>query len=165
MDIKFQDRIDEFLLHVDRFSDEDKRNFLQEIEQDIEKKEQYQLTKNIKDAISSREVKLKVMSDFKRQYDKERTDVASTGMRPMKPKSSNINFWWWVSAIAAMVVVGFFAFSPIYYMYEGTPCSSPPVENIRGGDEIFNMDIPVVLDSIANDTIVSDSIVVGSKHE
>ena len=36
----FQDRIDEYLLHSDTMSEEDKAQFLKEIEEDAEKKEQ-----------------------------------------------------------------------------------------------------------------------------
>lgn len=35
--INFQDRIDEFLLHNDAMSEEDKAQFLKEIEDDVEK--------------------------------------------------------------------------------------------------------------------------------
>ena len=50
----FQDRIDEYLLHGDTMSEEDKAQFLKEIEEDAEKKEHYEFTKNVKQAMVSR---------------------------------------------------------------------------------------------------------------
>lgn len=41
MDNNFQDRIDEYLLHGDAMLEEAKAQFLKEIEEDAEKKEQY----------------------------------------------------------------------------------------------------------------------------
>ena len=47
MNYNFQDRIDEYLLYGDTMSEEDKAQFLKEIEEDAEKKEQYEFTKNV----------------------------------------------------------------------------------------------------------------------
>ena len=63
----FQDRIDEYLLHSDTMSEEDKAQFLKEIEEDAEKKEQYEFTKNVKQAIVSRGEKLKAMTEFQKE--------------------------------------------------------------------------------------------------
>ena len=63
----FQDRIDEYLLHGDTMSEEDKAQFLKEIEEDDEKKEQYEFTKNVKQAIVSRGEKLKAMIEFQKE--------------------------------------------------------------------------------------------------
>ena len=51
MDNNFQDRIDEYLLHGDAMSEEAKAQFLKEIEEDAEKKEQYEFTKSVKQAV------------------------------------------------------------------------------------------------------------------
>ena len=55
MDEKFQDRIDNYLLN--RMDDAEKTEFLREVEQDKEKKEQLEFTQNVKDCIRSREEK------------------------------------------------------------------------------------------------------------
>lgn len=61
----FQDRIDEYLLHGETMSEEDKAQFLKEIEKEIEedeeKRELYEFTKNVKQAMISRGEKLKAM--------------------------------------------------------------------------------------------------------
>ena len=43
----FQDRIDEYLLHGETMSEEDDAQFLKEIEEDEEKRELYEFTKNV----------------------------------------------------------------------------------------------------------------------
>ena len=60
MDEKFQDRIDNYLLN--RMDDAEKTEFLREVEQDKEKKEQLEFTQNVKDAIRSREEKLQALN-------------------------------------------------------------------------------------------------------
>ena len=60
MDEKFQDRIDNYLLN--RMDDAEKTEFLHEIKQDKEKKEQLEFTQDVKDCIRSREEKLKALN-------------------------------------------------------------------------------------------------------
>ena len=141
MDKDFQDRIDEYLLHSDTMSEEAKANFLKEIAEDEAKREQFEFTKSIKKAITSRGEKLKAMAEFQKEYEKRNDD---TGMKPVR------RLWLWASGIAAVLVVGFFAIKPVFV-------DKPDDENVRGGDDIF---VPVPTDSIKNDTITSvkDSI-------
>ena len=74
MDEKFQDRIDNYLLN--RMDDAEKMEFLREVEQDEEKKEQLEFTQDVKDSIRSREEKLQVLKRFQRQYEQERKIAA-----------------------------------------------------------------------------------------
>ena len=62
MDEKFQDRIDNYLLN--RMDDAEKMEFLREVEQDEEKKEQLEFTQDVKDSIRSREEKLQALKQF-----------------------------------------------------------------------------------------------------
>ena len=134
MDNNFQDRIDEFLLHNDAMSEEDKAQFLKEIEDDVEKREQYEFTKNVKMAMVSREEKLKAMTEFQKE------------MKSHHHRKT----WLWISSIAAVVVVGFFAIKPLL-VDESTN------GNVRGEeDDVFEMEAPA--DSVDNDTIASDTI-------
>ena len=64
MDIDFQDRIDEYLLRGDRMSDGDKARLVQEMGEDPEKRRQYELTRSVLEAVTSREQKLKAMAGF-----------------------------------------------------------------------------------------------------
>ena len=130
----FQDRIDEYLLHNDAMSEEDKAQFLKEIEDDVEKKEQYEFTKNVKMAMVSREEKLKAMTEFQKE------------MKSHHHRKT----WLWISSIAAVLVIGFFAINPLFV-------ENSPTDNVRGDEnDVFDMTAPT--DSISNDSISTDTI-------
>lgn len=130
----FQDRIDEYLLHSDTMSEEDKAQFLKEIEEDAEKKEQYKFTKNVKQAMVSRGEKLKAMTEFQKE------------MKSHHHRKT----WLWISSIAAVLVIGFFAINPLFV-------ENSPTDNVRGDEnDVFDMTVPT--DSINNDSISTDTI-------
>ena len=130
----FQDRIDEYLLHGDTMSEEDKAQFLKEIEEDAEKKEQYEFTKNVKQAMVSRGEKLKAMTEFQKE------------MKSHHHRKT----WLWISSIAAVLVIGFFAINPLFV-------ENSPTDNVRGDEnDVFEMTVPT--DSINNDSISTDTI-------
>ena len=135
MNYNFQDRIDEYLLHGDTMSEEDKAQFLKEIEEDAEKKEQYEFTKNVKQAMISRGEKLKAMTEFQKEI-----------------KHSRRKSWLWISSIAAILVVGFFAINPLLV-------ETSSHDNVRGDEnDVFEMTAPaesIDTDSISSDTITS----------
>ena len=134
MDNNFQDRIEEYLLHGETMSEEDEAQFLKEIEEDTEKKEQYEFTKNVKMAMVSREEKLKVMTEFQKE------------MKSHHHRKT----WLWISSIAAILVVGFFAINPLFV-------ENSPTDNVRGDEnDVFDMTAPT--DSISNDSISTDTI-------
>ena len=130
----FQDRIDEYLLHGDAMSEEDKAQFQKEIEEDAEKKEQYEFTKNVKQAMVSRGKKLKAMTEFQKE------------MKSHHHRKT----WLWISSIAAVLVIGFFAINPLFV-------ENSPTDNVRGDEnDVFDMTAPT--DSINNDSISTDTI-------
>ena len=130
----FQDRIDEYLLHGDTMSEEDKVQFLKEIEEDAEKKEQYEFTKNVKQAMVSRGEKLKAMTEFQKE------------MKSHHHRKT----WLWISSIAAILVIGFFAINQLFV-------ENSPTDNVRGDEnDVFDMTVPT--DSINNDSISTDTI-------
>ena len=134
MDNNFQDRIDEYLLHGDSLSEEAKAQFLKEIEEDAEKKEQYEFTKNVKQAMVSRGEKLKAMTEFQKE------------MKSHHHRKT----WLWISSIAAILVVGFFAINPLLV-------ETSSHDNVRGDEnDVFEMTAPA--DSIDTDSISSDTI-------
>lgn len=131
----FQDRIDEYLLHGDTMSEEDKAQFLKEIEEDAEKKKQYEFTKNVKQAMVSRGEKLKAMTEFQKE------------MKSHHHRKT----WLWISSIAAVLVIGFFAINPLFME------KNSPTDNVRGDEnDVFEMTVPT--DSINNDSISTDTI-------
>ena len=138
MDNNFQDRIDEYLLHGNKMSEEAKAQFLKEIEEDTEKKEQYELTKNVRMAMVSRGEKLKAMTEFQKEM-----------------KRSSRKSWLWISSIAAVMLGGFFAINPLFV-------GNSPTDNVRGDEnDVFEMTAPA--DSVATDSISTDTIT--SLHE
>lgn len=131
--INFQDRIDEYLLHGETMSEEDKAQFLKEIEEDEEKRELYEFTKNVKQAMVSRGEKLKAMTEFQKEI-----------------KHGRRKSWLWISSIAAILVIGFFAINPLFV-------ENSPTDNVRGDEnDVFDMTAPT--DSISNDSISTDTI-------
>ena len=133
MDNNFQDRIDEYLLHGDSLSEEAKAQFLKEIEEDEEKRELYEFTKNVKQAMISRGEKQKAMTEFQKEM-----------------KHSNRKTWLWISSIAAVLVIGFFAINPLFV-------ENSPKDNVRGDEnDVFDMTVPT--DSISNDSISTDTV-------
>ena len=134
MNYNFQDRIDEYLLYGDTMSEEDKAQFLKEIEEDAEKKEQYEFAKNVKQAMVSRGEKLKAMTEFQKE------------MKSHHHRKT----WLWISSIAAVLVIGFFAINPLFV-------ENSPTDNVRGDEnDVFDMTVPT--DSINNDSISTDTI-------
>lgn len=134
MDNNFQDRIDEYLLYGDTMSEEYKAQFLKEIEEDAEKKEQYEFTKNVKQAMVSRGKKLKAMTEFQKE------------MKSHHHRKT----WLWISSIAAVLVIGFFAINPLFV-------ENSPTDNVRGDEnDVFDMTAPT--DSISNDSISTDTV-------
>ena len=134
MDNNFQDRIDEYLLHGDNMPEEDKAQFLKEIEEDAEKKEQYEFTKNVKQAMVSRGEKLKAMTEFQKE------------MKSHHHRKT----WLWFSSVAAVLVISFFAINPLFV-------GNSPTDNVRGDEnEVFDMTAPT--DSINNDSISTDTV-------
>ena len=134
MDNNFQDRIDEYLLYGDSLSEEAKAQFLKEIEEDAEKKEQYEFTKNVKQVMISRGEKLKAMTEFQKE------------MKSHHHRKT----WLWISSIAAVLVIGFFAINPLFV-------ENSPTDNVRGDEnDVFDMTAPT--DSISNDSISTDTI-------
>ena len=134
MDNNFQDRIDEYLLHSDTMSEEDKAQFLKEIEDDVEKREQYEFTKNVKQVMVSRGEKLKAMTEFQKE------------MKSHYHRKT----WLWISSIAAVLVIGFFAINPLFV-------ENSPTDNVRGDEnDVFDMTVPT--DSINNDSISTDTV-------
>ena len=130
----FHDRIDEYLLHGDTMSEEDKAQFLKEIEEDAEKKEQYEFTKNVKQAMVSRGEKLKAMTEFQKE------------MKSHHHRKT----WLWISSVPAVLVIGFFAINPLFV-------ENSPTDNVRGDEnDVFDMTAPT--DSISNDSISTDTI-------
>lgn len=169
MDIDFQDRIDDFLLN--RMSEAEKAEFMKELSEDDEKREQFEFTRDVKQAICSRAEKLKALKDFEQEYERECGDV-KVGVRasmcsceqdvvlpdvsqiPAKPRSKR-RIWLWLSGAAAVLAIGFFVVRPMFVVdgvYDSSPV--PSNETVRGSDnDIFDGECASPIDDSINDEI------------
>lgn len=143
MDKDFQDRIDRFLLHGSEMTKEERAAFLGEIENDEEKKAQYQFTIMVRDAMRSRMSKLEAMKVMEKrgvmgcQY-------ALSGVPPPAKEPRRNKRWYFLGGIAALFVVGFFL--TMMFVNNG-------VEDVmRGSGDQFDGTMPAAVDSLDNDT-------------
>ncbi|MGN1173475.1 MAG: hypothetical protein ACI4SO_06775 [Muribaculaceae bacterium] len=169
MDIDFQDRIDDFLLN--RMSEKEKSEFLKELSEDDEKREQFEFTRDVKQAICSRAEKLKALKDFEQEYESEHDDVKvgvcacdclcepdvslpDVSQIPAKPRSK-LRIWLWLSGAAAVLAIGFFVIRPMFVVDGGfDSVSLPSNETVRGGDnDIFDGECASPIDDSENGVI------------
>ena len=102
MNIDFQDKIDDFVL--DKMSKTDINNFSKEIDSDKEKQEQLQLTKDLCNAIKSRNAKMTLISQFHKEYNDEHEDDY---------KKKKVIFWMSsIIGVAAVFIMGIFIVIP-----------------------------------------------------
>ena len=179
----FQDRIDEYL--HGRMTDEEQAQFEIEVSHDESIREQLEFTSNVKGAISSREDKMAKLKMMQRMYDRKHQQVAasmratgtddclySPAPQNVEKKKPSKRIWWWASGIAAVLVIGLFVVNPFGPDSLQTPSGfSPsfkgnPNEMIRGEEnDVFDIEAPILNDSIKNDTIPSRDTVIVIKEK
>lgn len=146
MDKDFQDRIDRFLLHGSEMTKEERAAFLGEIENDEEKKAQYQFTIMVRDAMRSRMSKLEAMKVMEKRgvmgHEANMPCAACPSPAYVPPRR---NKWmYFLGGIAALFVVGFFL--TVMFVNNGE-------EGVmRGFGDPFDGTMPAAVDSLDNDT-------------
>ncbi|MBR5550965.1 MAG: hypothetical protein IKV83_03490 [Muribaculaceae bacterium] len=172
----FQDKIDEYILG--RMTDEEKAQFEAEVNQDESIREQLEFTRNVKGAISSREDKMAKLKMMHRMYDREHqqeaasmratgTDDCQYSPAPQndEEKKPSKRIWWWASGIAAVLVIGLFVVSPSPLGFSPS-FKGNPNEMIRGEEnDVFDIETPILNDSIKNDTIPPRDTVIVIKEK
>lgn len=145
MDKDFQDRIDRFLLHGSEMTKEERAAFLGEIENDEEKKAQYQFTIMVRDAMRSRMSKLEAMKVMeKRGVMGREANMPCAACPPPAKEPRRNKRWYFLGGIAALFVVGFFV--TMMFVNNG-------VEDVmRGSGDQFDGTMPAAVDSLDNDT-------------
>ena len=131
MNQEYQDRIDQYLMR--QMSEQDSQDFESEIANNRGLKEQFEFTKNVKEAIVGRNRRLAQIKEWKEAYEAKNNskgDYSLTGSGEdsinsnteikLKPRTSTRRYFYWISGIAAIFVVGFFIFSPIFFEKEGS---------------------------------------------
>ena len=143
MNRNFQDRIDDYI--QGRMSTEDRALFEAELSQDEAKQKQFEFTKNLKRAITSREDKMAMMAKMRARYDAESTTAHTESESRTPAAASKVHIskraLIWISSIAAVLVVGLFIMPsfPLFDSNVGSVSPSSPV--IRGDvDDVFDGD-------------------------
>lgn len=146
MDKDFQDRIDRFLLHGSEMTKEERAAFLREIENDEEKKAQYQFTIMVRDAMRSRMSKLEAMKVMEKRgvMEREANMPCAASPSPAYVPPRRNKWMYFLGGIAALFVVGFF----LTVMFVNN------VEDgvMRGSGNPFDGTMPAAVDSLDNDT-------------
>lgn len=145
MDKDFQDRIDRFLLHGSEMTKEERAAFLDEIENDEEKKAQYQFTIMVRDAMRSRMSKLEAMKVMeKRGVMGREANMPCPACPPPAKEPRRNKRWYFLGGIAALFVVGFF----LTMMFVNNGAEGV----MRGNGDQFDGTMPAAVDSLDNDT-------------
>lgn len=117
MKFEYQEKIDNYV--QDRMSENEIKDFEQELSQKKELLDQLKYTKAIKQSIISREEKMAKLREWESEDQiQEPVKFPATGTESSdKPIYERRNLWYWISGIAAVLVVGFFIVSPLYMFY------------------------------------------------
>lgn len=140
MDKDFQDRIDEYLLHEDSMTADERDSLLYELNTNEEKREQLEFTRRLKKAVDSREKKLGTINEFMQMEQEWREmELRKAGKvacaclcdaSPAMPAAENVKqetfgkrFFGkkmtWAAAAAAVVLVAFLTYSPSVFENSG----------------------------------------------
>ena len=141
MDIRFQDKIDNYLLN--RMSIEERHEFEQEIEANAELKEQLEFSRLVQAAIKDRGDKLSQIAKWEQEEPEQLIEQDDEESNAVDPVKSWRKYLYWSSGIAAVFVVGFFIFSTMKYSSNdgGSPLSGDSYGNVYRGGSAINSDI------------------------
>lgn len=167
MKTDFQDKIDKYILG--KMSDEEKAQFETEVNQDESKIEQLKFTRDVKNAITSREDKMAKLKMMQRMYDRKHhqavasmratgTDDCQYSPAPQcaAEKKPSKRIWWWASGVAAVFVIGLFTLVPFNEDPSATDFSSDKIFN-NNNNYSFGVDSIEIENTIINDSIPCDS--------
>lgn len=133
MNRDLQDRIDCYILG--RMSAEERVAFEQELSHNEELREQFEFTKNLKSAITSREDKLSAIREMQQQRDEAEKNNRTLTLNSKRRTKQIVA---WASAIAAVLVVGLFIVTPL--LIEKTGFVDNGADVMRGDDEMFEIE-------------------------
>ncbi len=133
MKFEYQEKIDSYV-HGDMTAEE-RTAFEHEVQSNEELRDQLEYTKQVKTLVSSRQEKMALMQQW---------EAENATRKPASKKR-----YYWLSGIAAVLIIGFFAVNPLILF---SPSDSSEGQ-FRGGDNVF-----VPGDTLDADSIISDSI-------
>lgn len=149
MDIRFQDKIDNYLLN--RMSIEERHEFEQELEANAELKEQLEFSRLVQAAIKDRGDKLSQIAKWEQEEPEQLTKLDDEQSNTVVPVKSWRKYLYWSSGIAAVFVVGFFIFSTMKYSSNdggsfGSPSDGDSYGNVYRGGSANNSKIMEMLE-------------------
>lgn len=142
MDIRFQDKIDNYLLN--RMSMEERHEFEQELEANAELKEQLEFSRLVQAAVKDRGDKLSQIEKWEQEEPEQLIEQEDEESNSVVPVKSWRKYLYWSSGIAAVFVVGFFIFSTMKYSSNdggsfGSQSFGDSYGNVyRGGSAIYS---------------------------
>ena len=141
MDIRFQDKIDNYLLN--RMSIEERHEFEQEVEVNAELKEQLEFNRIVQAAIKDRGDKLSQIAKWEQEEPEQLIEQDDEQNNSVVPVKSWRKYLYWSSGIAAVFVVGFFIFSTMKYSSSdgGSPSFGDSYGNVYRGGSAIDSDI------------------------
>lgn len=167
MKFEYQERIDSYVLGD--MTPEERLAFEHEVQVNEELRDQLEYTQQVKALVTSRQEKMALLKQWEEEHRMEEEQVAAAQYRPTgtgdyssapnyqeAANSTSKKFYYWISGIAAVVVIGFFVVSPMLIFNSPGPSD----EQFRGDDEVFAPN-----DSLTTDSIVSDTIIILEDEE
>jgi len=160
MDEKMQDRIDKYILGM--MSAEDCKTFEKDLANDMELKEQYNYTKAVKETVCEHAQLEELMNQWDKEIAAERWEEEHmvAACMPMLARCANEaipkreavaakprrRVWlWWVSSIAAVLIVGLFMVNPLMQSEPDFTYESIMKDGVaRGGSDLSKIDNLIV---------------------
>lgn len=175
MKFEYQDKIDSYVQGA--MTEDERKAFEQEVKNNDELRDQLEYTQKVKTLVTSRREKMALLQQWDAEHRKEEEQIAASQYRPTgtenycpvpsyqtttKPKSKKL--FYWISGIAAVLVVGFFIINPLFFFdssgssneqFRGDDDIFAPNEQSRGNGKVFapNKSKSIKKDSISNDSI------------
>lgn len=159
MKFDYQETIDKYV--QGHMTPDERKAFEQVVQSNEELRDQLEFTKQVKTLITSRQEKMALLKQWEREHRMEEERVAArlyraTGTEDYRPapsyqsapKPTSKKLYYWISGIAAVLVIGFFVVSPLFIF--NSPGSSD--EQFRGDDDVFAPNDTLCTDSISNDS-------------
>lgn len=160
MKLEYQDNIDSYVQGV--MTENERKAFEQEVQSNDELRDQLEYTQKVKTLVTSRQEKMAILRQWEAEHRLEEEQLVASQYRPTgtenycpapsyqaDPKPTSKKLYYWISGIAAVLVVGFFVVSPLF-IFNSTESN----EQFRGDDEVFAPNDSLITDSIANDSII-----------
>lgn len=155
MKFEYQEKIDNYV--QDRMSENEIKDFEQELSKNKELLDQLKYTKAVKQSVISREEKMAKLRKWESEDNiQEPVKLPATSNESSeKPIYERRILWYWISGIAAILVVGFFIVSPLNMFYGESEGPVKFQKNEDSGKPNPSFEQINECDSIESDSIIN----------